>query len=365
MNGRVYDPDLGRFISADPMVQAPGNGQSLNRYSYVWNNPLAYTDPSGYRICPWCSKVVEKFGDAIGVDKEHFVKYAAPVLAIAVAPYAYAYAGIMTGSYGAAWTAAGGAAGFTYGGVSTGTLEGAVYGGMTGASIGATIYGGYNLAMRGFNLLEIASQPMGSFGGGPDIAAKMLAQDAGHHLLNYGWRKVAGNIAERAGMSLDEFNMGLTALSFAGDFVTRFPSTGRFKTSGWAQTKYGVRGFLNRGWRGLPFDVVDTVLGYQGLPSATGWKYIFSSYTGTALTGHSLGTLDVMNLAGLGISAGGYAYSIPFGNAAPSGINVTLSSGDAVNLFGLGKVFNPDATMINGPLLGHGCDTVYSGCGNE
>jgi RHS repeat-associated protein len=48
MNGRVYDPVLGRFLSPDPYVQAPRDGQSLNRYSYVRNNPLRYTDPSGY-----------------------------------------------------------------------------------------------------------------------------------------------------------------------------------------------------------------------------------------------------------------------------------------------------------------------------
>jgi RHS repeat-associated protein len=48
MNGRVYDPAVGRFLSADPFVQAPSNTQSLNRYSYVLNNPLSYTDPIGY-----------------------------------------------------------------------------------------------------------------------------------------------------------------------------------------------------------------------------------------------------------------------------------------------------------------------------
>ena len=48
MNGRVYDPTIGRFLSADPHIQAPGNLQSYNRYSYVMNNPLRYTDPSGY-----------------------------------------------------------------------------------------------------------------------------------------------------------------------------------------------------------------------------------------------------------------------------------------------------------------------------
>jgi len=47
MNGRVYDPFLARFLSPDPFVQAPGNNQNFNRYSYCVNNPLKYTDPSG------------------------------------------------------------------------------------------------------------------------------------------------------------------------------------------------------------------------------------------------------------------------------------------------------------------------------
>lgn len=48
MNGRVYDPVLARFLSADPNIQAPNNGQNYNRYSYVLNNPLKYSDPSGF-----------------------------------------------------------------------------------------------------------------------------------------------------------------------------------------------------------------------------------------------------------------------------------------------------------------------------
>jgi len=47
MNGRVYDPFLARFLSPDPFVQAPEYSQNYNRYSYAWNNPLKYTDPSG------------------------------------------------------------------------------------------------------------------------------------------------------------------------------------------------------------------------------------------------------------------------------------------------------------------------------
>jgi len=50
MNGRVYDPELGRFLSADPIIQFSKNIQSYNRYSYVLNNPMSYTDPSGFSI---------------------------------------------------------------------------------------------------------------------------------------------------------------------------------------------------------------------------------------------------------------------------------------------------------------------------
>lgn len=48
MNGRVYDPTLGRFLSADPHIQFPHSTQGYNRYTYVNNNPLSYTDPSGF-----------------------------------------------------------------------------------------------------------------------------------------------------------------------------------------------------------------------------------------------------------------------------------------------------------------------------
>lgn len=48
MNGRAYDYNLGRFLSVDPFIQEPGNSQSMNPYSYIMNNPLAGTDPTGY-----------------------------------------------------------------------------------------------------------------------------------------------------------------------------------------------------------------------------------------------------------------------------------------------------------------------------
>lgn len=52
MNGRIYDPKNGRFMQADPIVQAPDHSQSPNRYSYVFNNPLSYSDPTGFVTTP-------------------------------------------------------------------------------------------------------------------------------------------------------------------------------------------------------------------------------------------------------------------------------------------------------------------------
>jgi len=48
MNGRLYDPRIGRFLQADPIVQFPGGSASYNRYSYVYNSSMSAVDPSGY-----------------------------------------------------------------------------------------------------------------------------------------------------------------------------------------------------------------------------------------------------------------------------------------------------------------------------
>ncbi len=50
MNGRVYDAEIGRFLSPDPYVFQPMNTQGFNRYAYVQNNPMRYTDPSGFDL---------------------------------------------------------------------------------------------------------------------------------------------------------------------------------------------------------------------------------------------------------------------------------------------------------------------------
>jgi RHS repeat-associated protein len=57
MNGRVYDPTLGRFLSADNVIQSLGSSQAINPFAYAWNDPLRYTDPTGHSL----------LGDIIGL----------------------------------------------------------------------------------------------------------------------------------------------------------------------------------------------------------------------------------------------------------------------------------------------------------
>ncbi|MET7458729.1 RHS repeat-associated core domain-containing protein, partial [Streptomyces sp. NPDC005574] len=51
MNGRLYDPTENRFLTPDPLIKNPANGQTLNHYSYVENSPTNLTDPTGYVSC--------------------------------------------------------------------------------------------------------------------------------------------------------------------------------------------------------------------------------------------------------------------------------------------------------------------------
>jgi RHS repeat-associated protein len=119
-NARVYDPSLGRFMSADPVMQDEFNLQLLNRYSYVGNNPLSITDPSGlcFLGCFWDSTI--------------FKSLVAIVIAYVV-PEAlgeYEEAAGLVGSFGGVSLNAinAGIAGGIGGFVTTGKLNGVVFG---------------------------------------------------------------------------------------------------------------------------------------------------------------------------------------------------------------------------------------------
>ncbi|UJS23592.1 RHS repeat domain-containing protein [Thiothrix winogradskyi] len=131
MNARLYDPEIGRFLSADTLIPDAGLMHSYNRHIYVLNNPLKYTDPSGHS---WLSDRWEDFTNSIrqaaGWIRDNFT-LVANIAIQALLPGAGSLAiSIMRGA----------AAGFVGGLVSTGSLQGAVQGAFWGG-IGAGVAG--------------------------------------------------------------------------------------------------------------------------------------------------------------------------------------------------------------------------------
>lgn len=122
MDGRMYDPVVGRFLSPDPYVQMPDLTQSLNRYVYCVNNPLSLVDPSGYS---WFSK--------------NWKIVTASVVGIAVSVVTYGAgsgvgAAIVAGAAGGAAGALTGALlnGSNIGQIAKSTFTGALWGGASG-----------------------------------------------------------------------------------------------------------------------------------------------------------------------------------------------------------------------------------------
>ncbi len=144
MNGRIYDAKLGRFLQADPFVQSPSNSQSYNRYSYVMNNPLVYSDPSGY----FSLRDLAKVAAVVAVSVASYGAASSWATGVGIQTYGGAMA-ITGAQYASVSTIAGivggAAAGFA-GGVSMAAFSGASFGdslktGVKGAFSGA-VFGG-------------------------------------------------------------------------------------------------------------------------------------------------------------------------------------------------------------------------------
>jgi RHS repeat-associated protein len=114
MGGRIYDAALGRVLQADPFVQEPTNSQSFNRYTYVFNNPLSYTDPSGFIT------LRQVIGIAVGIALAYFLGPLVSKL----------------------WHAmlVGFTSGFVSGAIITGSLKGALKSGLIGAAVAGVMF---------------------------------------------------------------------------------------------------------------------------------------------------------------------------------------------------------------------------------
>ncbi|GHB05833.1 RHS repeat domain-containing protein [Shewanella indica] len=187
MNGRIYDPTIGRFLQADPHIQAPTDTQSYNRYSYVLNNPMSYTDPSGFFF--------DKLWKAI---KKYWRVIVAAVVTYFTAGAASGWAaswGVAAGTAGNA-IVAGGITGFIGGAVATGNLRGALWGAFSGAVFGAL--GNQIHGAEGTSNAWSTGEQMLAHGSTGGVISVLQGGKFGHGFISAGIMKGIGKIQTSA-----------------------------------------------------------------------------------------------------------------------------------------------------------------------
>jgi RHS repeat-associated protein len=170
MNGRTYNVALGRFMQADPHIQFPNNSQSYNRYAYVLNNPMSYTDPSGYFL-----------SFKRGIGKLVFNKIAKPILqAISRNKYLNIIAMAAATYYGGPWAAAAYSSATSY--ANTGSLGAAL---KSGAIAYATAWVGGQAGLSGSGQFFAS----GAVGG---IGSVLQGGKFGHGFISSGLGSLGG-----------------------------------------------------------------------------------------------------------------------------------------------------------------------------
>jgi RHS repeat-associated protein len=218
MNGRVYDPLVGRMLSPDNFMQAPDYTQSFNRYSYCLNNPLTYTDPSGY-WAGWDDLIVGGIGFTFG----------------------YVSHGLSTGDWG--WNAVGAGA------IGAGTfLLGYYSGGTTSANSIA-------------NTFATATVPEGVAYSGTAHAATVA--------LGYSGRMVASSAISSV-LPSASINVGNATLSVSPAFMI---GSGGYSTGVNFQASYDVGDFTFGGAYGASY-------GKSGFTGNTGSEIRLSGFAG-------------------------------------------------------------------------------------
>jgi RHS repeat-associated protein len=174
LNGRVYDPILARFTSADPTVTEPLNPQGWNRYSYVGNDPLTFIDPNGYDffsdvfggIADFFSNVFNAVTDFISSNPiaKAIVQIGATLVLTAILGPGGALASLGLNAGGIAAVAA-------FGGAAIAT-------GLSGGNLGQVLKSGLIAGATAFAFAGLGSATSTSLGAGFD-AGKYAANIAG------------------------------------------------------------------------------------------------------------------------------------------------------------------------------------------
>ncbi len=218
MDARFYNPTTGRFMSTDPLIQDTTNLQDYNPYTYVLNNPLSGTDPTGMK----CHGGF--FGCALGGFLPQLLSIAA-----AITLQEWALPELEAVAAGADTAAGVAAAAADYG------LENAVISGLAAGAIGSggnltdTVVGGLE-AGAFYGVGTVTQGHMGDLGGVPGQSiGSWIEHDPGEVLANIAAHGFVGGLASAneggsfqsgflaAGFS-DAAGLGLGAASSPGGF---------------------------------------------------------------------------------------------------------------------------------------------------
>ena len=386
MGGRIYDPSVGRFLSPDPMVQNGGDLQNLNRYSYVLNNPLSLTDPSGFFFRGL-------FHEAEKFISKHWQAIAIGAIGIATAGVGLAVVAPALGlANAAAWAFAGGLGGFSSS--FSGVL---VAGGSLGDAFRAGVIRGGLSAIAGAISFAVLPNAGGTLAGARQFTAALEEHGVSGAVQSLVSDVSYGVVTERFRSLVDRFarqHLGMSGLAFDGILlgVSGFAEVAIGSRIAWRSeigdkeqyshlyggdmpdlVMFGMGSRRTNGplgqllgndlGKGLsyPFDFAESVLLYQGIPSAAGIHYLLDgNYRDKAIFGHSNGALEVANLAGLGIAPRSSAIeALPLGAVATGGIAARNGLLDPVSGGPLSLLLNPRIPLYNTGFPGHVLGDFY------
>ena len=340
MNGRIYDADLARFVQADPIVQAPKDTQSLNRYSYVRNNPLNLTDPSGYSW--WNKKVKPAFKKAapflafiVTAAMMYFAPPGAPlwkgILAAGIAAGANTLAAggnFFKGALRGAFTAlafAGVARGFSRIGSPTNAA------GTAGTAAGDTVRAGKNLWLspKEFTGLVAAQASVGG------VVSVLEGGKFGHGFVSAGLTKAATpGILKTGNLGLETLASGVvggTASALTGGKFANGAQSGAFLyLFNAGSPENGLRD--KAGDPKPPGDFVIGPTGYWQLRSAAAFESGGLDYSGRreCTTGYMVACTFVVTVSGVDVESD----AIPIDDFS-----------DAVKVIDKGSQVAPDGTI--------------------